>query len=103
MVVCRVILFFLLLSLCGNALSQNRYMVFFKDKSGSTYTTTQPLAFLSQKAVDRRIKQGVGVSTMDLPVNFNYLSEVKATGAEVYFSTRWLNGVLVQCESSLIP
>lgn len=78
-------------------------MVFFKDKAGSSYTTGQPLAFLSQKAVDRRIKQGVGVSTMDIPVNSSYISEVGATGAEVYFSTRWLNGVLIQCEASIIP
>ena len=103
MVICRAFLFFLLLSLGDAALAQNRYMVFFKDKTGSTYSTSQPLAFLSQKAVDRRIKQGVGVSTMDIPVNAAYISEVKQTGAEVYFSTRWLNGVLVQCETSLIP
>ena len=103
MVIYRVFLFFLLLSLGGAAFSQDRYMVFFKDKAGSNYTTNQPLSFLSQKAVDRRIKLGVGVSTADIPVSAEYVSDVKETGAEVYFSTRWLNGVLVQCEASLIP
>ena len=103
MVIYRVFLFFLLLSLGGAAFSQDRYMVFFKDKAGSNYTTNQPLSFLSQKAVDRRINLGVGVSTADIPVSAEYVSDVKETGAEVYFSTRWLNGVLVQCEASLIP
>lgn len=86
------------------ALSQvNRYMVFFKDKAGTSYSVSKPLEFLSQKAINRRIKQGISIVPEDLPVNSNYVQGVKSAGAEVFFTTRWMNGLLVQCQPSLVP
>ena len=81
----------------------NRYMVFFKDKAGSTLSTGQPMQFLSQKAIDRRIKQGIIITSQDFPVNSTYVQGVKNTGADVFFTTRWFNGILVQCQASLLP
>jgi serine protease AprX len=81
----------------------NRYMVFFKDKTGTPYTTANPIDFLSQKAIDRRIKQGVTVDERDLPVNNNYIQAIKDVGANVFFTSRWMNGVLVQCDASMVP
>jgi serine protease AprX len=80
----------------------NRYMVFFKDKNGTPYTTNTPDAFLSEKAIERRVRQAISITEQDLPVNPSYAAGVSQTGAKVYFSTRWMNGVLVQCEASLI-
>ncbi|MBT1703472.1 S8 family serine peptidase [Chryseosolibacter indicus] len=79
----------------------NRYMVFFKDKNGSPFSTTNPDQFLSQKAITRRIKQGVTITEQDLPVNSNYISGVQQAGAEVFFKSKWFNAVLVQCDASL--
>ena len=84
------------------AAQENRYMVFFKDKALSPYSISQPLDFLSQRAVDRRISQGIAITEHDIPVNENYISGVRDAGANVFFSTRWMNGVLVQCDASLI-
>jgi serine protease AprX len=81
----------------------NRYVVFFKDKAGTHYSTDAPLQFLSQRAIDRRIRQGISISQPDLPVNENYVQGVRATGANTFFTTRWMNGVLVQCDASIIP
>ena len=81
---------------------ENRYMVFFKDKALSPYSTAQPLDFLSQRAVDRRIGQGIAVTEQDIPVNENYVQGLKDAGANVFFRTRWMNGVLVQCDANLI-
>jgi hypothetical protein len=77
-------------------------MVFFKDKAMSPYSTAQPLQFLSQRAIDRRIKQGIAVTDQDIPVNENYVQGVSNTGANVFFRTRWMNGVLVQCDAGLV-
>src|SRR5687767_11982046 len=100
----RWILLSLFLGLSFSGLSQaNRYMVFFKDKTGTSYNVSQPLQFLSQKAVDRRIRQGISVFPEDLPVNENYIQGVKGAGAEIFFTTRWMNGLLIQCEPSLLP
>lgn len=91
-----------LLSLTASA-QVNRYMVFFKDKVGTPYTVSDPLQFLSQKSIDRREKQHLTVTDLDLPVNESYVQGVKGVGAAVYFRTRWMNGVLVQCDASIVP
>jgi subtilisin family serine protease len=80
----------------------NRYMVFFKDKSGSPFSVSEPSQYLSQKAIDRRIRHGITVTETDFPVNAGYVQQVEATGAAVFYTTRWMNGVLVQCPASLI-
>jgi serine protease AprX len=79
----------------------NRYMVFFKDKNGSPYSTERPGDFLSEKAIARRVKQGLEISLQDIPVNHNYVSQVRSTGANVFFQSKWFNGVLVQCNANL--
>jgi hypothetical protein len=92
------------MQLCAEVFAQaNRYMVFFKDKNGSPYNISEPIAFLSQKAITRRIQQGITVEQEDIPVNATYIQGVVSTGAEVFFSTRWMNGVLVQCDANLVP
>ncbi len=71
-------------------------MVFFSDKDNSNFSLNSPIDYLSQKSLDRRAKSGVEISELDLPVNQSYVAGVKALGVETYFTTRWMNGVLVQ-------
>lgn len=80
----------------------NRYVVFFKDKSNTSYSISQPLQFLSQRAIDRRTRQGISVSEEDLPVNSNYINEIKAKGASTYFSSKWMNAVLIETDESTL-
>jgi serine protease AprX len=95
----------ILLSLCFNLglSAQDRYMVFFKDKAGTEFNLNNPIEFLSQRAIDRRTRQGIALSENDLPVNAEYIKALSDLGAEVYFPTKWMNGVLVQMEADLIP
>jgi subtilisin family serine protease len=81
----------------------NRYIVFFKDKPAGTYTLNKPLEYLSPRAVDRRNKQGISVTSQDFPVNETYIASIRATGASVFFRSRWMNAVLIQCNESLLP
>ena len=80
----------------------NRYVVIFKDKAASPYSISNPAAFLSQRAINRRQQQGIAVTEQDLPVNIAYIQAVKDAGADVFYKTRWLNGVLIQCDASLV-
>ena len=80
----------------------NRYMVFFKDKQGIPATIEEPIQFLSEKAIQRRIEQGIAITADDLPVSRAYIQGVRDAGAEAFFTTRWMNGVLVQCEPALL-
>lgn len=81
----------------------NRYMVFFNDKSDSPYNIEEPTTFLTQRAVDRRINQSIDLTEEDLPVNPTYIQGVKSLNVETYYTTRWLNGVLVQTDAANIP
>lgn len=102
----RRLIFFtsvLLLSVTSGFGQVNRYMVFFKDKEGTPFSITQPSQFLSEKAIERRVKQAVAITEQDLPINPGYAQGVSMTGAKVFFSTRWMNGVLIQCDASLVP
>lgn len=92
---------FVLLSTPGLA-QKNRYMVFFKDKDGVSQTLARPIEFLSEKAIQRRLEHEIEITTTDLPVSKTYVRGVSDAGAEVYYTTRWMNGVLVQCEPALL-
>jgi subtilisin family serine protease len=96
-------IFFLLFCLSGPVTAQvNRYIVFFKDKAGTPYSINNPSAFLSEKAIQRRTKQGISVNEQDLPVTPSYVDEVRNAGATVLYTTRWMNGALIQCDASLL-
>lgn len=84
------------------ALAQNRYMVFFTDKDNSEYSTSRPEEFLSQRAIERRSKHNILITEQDFPVNRDYLKGLSNTGADVFFTSRWMNAALVQMEESTI-
>jgi serine protease AprX len=93
--------FLALITLTGVLHAQeNRYMVFFKDKVGSAFSTTNPTQFLSHKSIARRNAQGIAVTEQDLPVVAAYVNQVNSTGARVLFSSRWFNAVLVEATAA---
>ena len=79
------------------ALGQNaKYFIRFTDKNNSPYTVLRPTEFLSQRAIDRRVQQGIAITVRDLPVNPSYLQAVRQAGARVWYTSRWMNGALVE-------
>lgn len=76
-----------------------KYLVLLKDKTGTPFTIDKPEAFLSKRALERRQRQGIKVTTQDLPVNPTYVNQIKQTGAKVWYSSRWLNATLVEATS----
>jgi subtilisin family serine protease len=83
-------------------IAPDKYYVQFMDKANSPYTLDEPLAFLSQRALDRREKQQIALAENDLPVNPQYLEQVAAAGATLLFPTKWLNGVTVSTTSQQV-
>ncbi|MBK9290650.1 MAG: S8 family serine peptidase [Bacteroidetes bacterium] len=83
-------------------IAPNTYYVQFTDKAGSPYSIDNPGAFLTPRAIQRRIRQNIPISENDLPVNPQYLSGVAATGATILFPTKWLNGVTIQTSSQSV-
>jgi len=94
----KVAFFFLCpLSVCGQV---DRYFVSFKDKGHTPYSVSAPEKFLSSKSIARRARENFAVLEEDLPVDTAYVRQVRATGTQVFFTSRWFNGVLVQTDAS---
>ena len=89
-------LFLLFIIISNSIFSQERYAVSFTDKNTSSFTTTNPIEFLSQKSIDRRAKHGIVVTQQDIPVNQIYIDSVVAQGAIYYNKSKWMNLVVVK-------
>lgn len=75
---------------------QLTYTVKLKYKK-SSYSLSQPSAFLTQKAIARRIRQKISVDSTDLPVNNNYLDSIaNVNGVTIKSRSRWLNQLIVE-------
>ncbi|MFW6309474.1 MAG: S8 family serine peptidase [Prolixibacteraceae bacterium] len=68
----------------------------FTDKNNSPYSLSQPEEYLSERAIQRRIKQRIPMDSLDLPVNSTYINQVLDLDAEFIHASKWLNGVTVQ-------
>jgi len=81
-----------------------KYLIYFKDKANSPYSTSQPQAYLSARAIQRRTKQGIAVLPRDLPVNPSYVTQLKAVpGVQLWYTSRWFNAAVVACDESVLP
>lgn len=74
----------------------NRHWIEFTDKNNSPYSFTTPSAYLSARAIQRRVRQNIPIDSLDLPVNPQYIDSVRAKGALVRHSSKWLNGITVE-------
>jgi hypothetical protein len=72
------------------------FWVQLKDKKGTAYQISKPEAFLSQRAIDRRIRQHIAIDSTDIPVSGVYLDTLKKRGLEIFHTSKWLNGVTVR-------
>lgn len=72
------------------------YAVLFKDKHLTPYAIDAPQAYLSQRAIERRQRQGIAIDSLDIPVNANYVQAVEQFGSTaVKYTSRWMNAALV--------
>ncbi len=92
-----VALFLLSFVLVADALPmQWAFRVSFTDKQGSSGDINNPIAFLSQRALDRRNRQSIAVDSTDLPVPKLYIDSVlQLTGGVFHCTSRWMNDCVV--------
>ncbi|WP_161887810.1 S8 family serine peptidase [Pontibacter russatus] len=81
----------------STAEAQQKHLIYFTDKSGSTFSLNEPEAFLSAKALERRQRQHIPLTVRDLPVNPTYIANLKRLGVQVWYTSRWFNAAVVQC------
>ncbi len=75
----------------------SRYVVLLQDKGATSYTLANPLNYLSQRAIDRRIRYQIPIDSSDLPVPAAYLSQIQSIpNLSLLNTSRWLNAVSIQ-------
>lgn len=78
-------------------------LVFFSDKENVQASINNPISILTQEALDRKALHAISIDARDVPVNENYISQVKSQpGITVWAKSKWMNCVYVQGTESNI-
>ncbi len=79
-----------------------KYRISLTDKAQTTYSLDRPQEFLSQKALDRRARQGLAVDSTDLPVSQVYVDAIRNYGVNIVVTGKWDNFVTVSCNDTTL-
>jgi len=74
----------------------NRHWIEFTDKNNSPYSLNTPSAYLSARAIQRRLTQNIPIDSSDLPVNPQYIDSLISKGASIRNRSKWMNGVTIE-------
>lgn len=92
MKVFKSILVILLLFNSFISFSQEDAWVYLTDKENVATSIANPISILSQKAIDRKNAHATVIDERDVPVNENYITQLKAqTGITVLAKSKWFN------------
>jgi hypothetical protein len=73
-----------------------RYLVKLKNKGGTPFTIANPIAYLTQRAIDRRTRYGIAIDSTDLPVTPSYVTQIRnVSNVTVLNVSKWLNSVSI--------
>lgn len=77
--------------------SQEDAWVYFNDKPDAAAQLNTPLNFLTQRAIDRRVNQGIALNENDVPIYQLYIDGITAAnGITVKAKSKWLNCLHIQ-------
>ena len=92
--------FVLITTLFAQQPGSGMYVVSFKDKGVNKNSPINPALFLSDKAVERRLKQQISFDESDIPVNEQYVNEISKTGVRILTRSRWFNTVVIEADAT---
>ena len=78
------------------------YTVYFTDKGERKSSVINPEAYLSSRAVERRLKQHLTFDQTDIPVNAAYVNSVSETGAKIICRSRWFNFIVISAGADIV-
>ena len=89
-----IVFFFLLVK---SEAQSTRYLVQLKNKATTNFSLSNPSAYLSQRAIDRRTRYNIPVDSSDLPIPSSYISQIKnIAGVEILNISKWLNAIAIR-------
>ncbi|RXK57842.1 T9SS type A sorting domain-containing protein [Lacibacter luteus] len=76
---------------------QSKYIVYLTSKSETGFSLTQPSAYLSARAIERRTRYNISIDSTDLPVVEKYVDSIRTAGiVTILGRLRWINAVMIQ-------
>ncbi len=91
-----LIVTFFFLSLAVNA-QNSRYIIRFTDKGSNPFSLSNPSAYLSSKAIERRLRYNISIDSTDLPVTPRYIDSILLAGNVTLLNiSKWLNQVAIR-------
>lgn len=78
-----------------------KHLVFLKDKHNNPYSLSNPQEFLTQRAIDRRLKYNLSCNEKDLPISPAYMAQIVRQGAQILYSLKWFNVVMITTDNPL--
>jgi len=93
----KKLLLYLLLAVQLSAYAQEDAWVYLTDKPQAQFYLANPLEMLSQKSLDRRVKQGIALDEKDVPVHESYITLIDdAEGITVMAKSKWFNALHIR-------
>ena len=93
----NTILFFLILFSVQAKSQYSRNIIELTNKQGTTFSLSNPSAFLSEESISRKKRYNIPIDSADLPVNSSYIDSIKKAGnVEILNVSKWLNQVLIK-------
>ena len=77
-----------------------KFWIQLKDKEGSLYSIDNPAEFLSQRAIDRRLRYQIPLVENDLPVSQLYLDSLHQYDINILYASKWMNAVVIETTDS---
>ena len=92
----KLLLVFTILFIQQSFAQTQEAWVFFADKENVAESIANPNLILTQEAIDRKNLQGTTIDERDVPVNENYITQIKnSSGITVRSKSKWMNCVHV--------
>jgi len=101
-----LLLTFLMVSFTNPSQAQKvrKYLVYLQDKNDNPYSINKPEEFLSKRAIERRQKRKpkIAITERDLPVSPQYIENLKNEGADIWYTSKWMNAVMLEADENAI-
>lgn len=95
----KILLFIFIALFVANTNSQaqfTRYIVKLKDKGTNPFSLSNPIQYLTQRSIERRVRYNIGIDSTDLPVTPRYIDSIRLAGAVTILNhSKWLNQVAI--------
>jgi hypothetical protein len=79
-----------------------KFRLVLTDKGKSDFSISNPEAFLSRKAIERRRKRNIPIDESDLPISKQYLKTITDVGGTIVAQSKWLNTVSVSIQDQFL-